>query len=585
MSNRKQSFQPALVRRVLRLVRPYWFFAAASLVCAAVSVAAQLLVPILCGDAIDAMIGLRRVDFAIVARAALAIAVSTAITAAAQWVLAACNNRIAFRVSRDLRLKAMAKLQRLPLAYLDRHPSGDLVSRMIADVDTFSDGLLLGFTQFFSGVLTIAGTLLLMAVLHLGVTAVVVLLTPLSLFAAGFITRRTYRYFRDQTAIRGEQTALVEEQIQGQRVVQAFGHEAESLRAFDDVNDRLRDASVKAVFFSSLTNPVTRFVNSVVYAAVGLTGALLAMGGGITVGQLSVFLSYANQYAKPFNEISGVVTELQNAMACIQRVFDLLDEPDQAPDAPDAAELQPDGRVSLSHVAFSYTPDRPLIENLNLDVAPGQRIAIVGPTGCGKTTLINLLLRFYDVDAGSIAAAGRDIRTVTRASLRRSYGMVLQDTWLRAGTIRENIAYGKPSASEEEIVAAARAAHAHSFIRRLPQGYDTVIAEDGGNLSLGQKQLLCIARVMLCLPPMLILDEATSSIDTRTEVKIQKAFAAMMQGRTSFIVAHRLSTIREADVILVMRDGKIVEQGNHQSLLQKGGFYATLYNSQFDTAG
>ncbi len=585
MSNRKQSFQPALVRRVLRLVRPYWFFVAASLVCAAVSVAAQLLVPILCGDAIDAMIGLHRVDFAIVARVALAIAVSTAITAAAQWVLAACNNRIAFRVSQDLRRKAMEKLQHLPLSYLDAHPSGDLVSRMIADVDTFSDGLLLGFTQFFSGVLTIAGTLILMAVLHLGVTAVVVLLTPLSLFAAGFITHRTYRYFRDQTAIRGQQTALVEEQIQGQRVVQAFGHEAESLRAFDDVNDRLRDASVKAVFFSSLTNPVTRFVNSVVYAAVGLTGALLAMGGGITVGQLSVFLSYANQYAKPFNEISGVVTELQNAMACIQRVFDLLDEPDQVPDAPDAAELQPDGRVSLSQVAFSYTPERPLIENFNLDVAPGQRIAIVGPTGCGKTTLINLLLRFYDVDAGSIAAAGRDIRTVTRASLRRSYGMVLQDTWLRAGTIRENIAYGKPSASEEEIVAAARAAHAHSFIRRLPQGYDTVIAEDGGNLSQGQKQLLCIARVMLCLPPMLILDEATSSIDTRTEVKIQKAFAAMMQGRTSFIVAHRLSTIREADVILVMRDGKIVEQGNHQSLLQKGGFYATLYNSQFDTAG
>ena len=585
MSNRKQTFQPALVRRVLRLVRPYWFFVAASLLCAAVSVAAQLLVPILCGDAIDAMIGLHRVDFAIVARVALAIAVSTAITAAAQWVLAACNNRIAFRVSQDLRRKAMEKLQHLPLSYLDAHPSGDLVSRMIADVDTFSDGLLLGFTQFFSGVLTIAGTLILMAVLHLGVTAVVVLLTPLSLFAAGFITRRTYRYFRDQTAIRGEQTALVEEQIQGQRVVQAFGHEAESLRTFDDVNDRLRDASVKAVFFSSLTNPVTRFVNSVVYAAVGLTGALLAMGGGITVGQLSVFLSYANQYAKPFNEISGVVTELQNAMACIQRVFDLLDEPDQVPDAPDAAELQPDGRVSLSHVAFSYTPERPLIENFNLDVAPGQRIAIVGPTGCGKTTLINLLLRFYDVDAGSITAAGRDIRTVTRASLRRSYGMVLQDTWLRAGTIRENIAYGKPSASDEEIVAAARSAHAHSFIRRLPQGYDTVIAEDGGNLSQGQKQLLCIARVMLCLPPMLILDEATSSIDTRTEVKIQKAFTTMMEGRTSFIVAHRLSTIREADVILVMRDGKIVEQGNHQSLLQKGGFYATLYNSQFDTAG
>ena len=574
----------ALLRRVLGLVGPYWFFVVSSLICAAVSVAAQLLVPILCGDAIDAMLGMGRVDFALVGRVAFAIALSTAIAAAAQWVLAACNNRIAFRVSRDLRLKAMAKLQRLPLAYLDRHPSGDLVSRMITDVDTFSDGLLLGFTQFFSGVLTIAGTLVLMARIHLGVTAVVVVLTPLSLFAAGFITRRTYRYFRDQTAIRGEQTALVEEQIQGQRVVQAFGHEQESLAAFDDVNDRLRDASVKAVFFSSLTNPVTRFVNSVVYAAVGLTGALLALGGGISVGQLSVFLSYANQYAKPFNEISGVVTELQNALACIQRVFDLLDAPDQIPDAAGAAVLEPDGRVKLENVSFSYVPERPLIEHFNLDVQPGQRIAIVGPTGCGKTTLINLLLRFYDVNDGAISAAGQDIRTVTRASLRKSYGMVLQDTWLRAGTIRENIAYGKPEATLEEITAAAQAAHAHSFIRRLPQGYDTVIAEDGGNLSQGQKQLLCIARVMLCLPPMLILDEATSSIDTRTEIKIQKAFAAMMEGRTSFIVAHRLSTIREADVILVMRDGKIIEQGDHRSLLAQGGFYAALYNSQFDTA-
>ena len=574
----------ALLRRVLGLVGPYWFFVVSSLICAAVSVAAQLLVPILCGDAIDTMLGVGRVDFALVGRVAFAIALSTAIAAAAQWVLAACNNRIAFRVSRDLRLQAMAKLQRLPLAYLDRHPSGDLVSRMIADVDTFSDGLLLGFTQFFSGVLTIAGTLVLMARIHLGVTAVVVVLTPLSLFAAGFITRRTYRYFRDQTAIRGEQTALVEEQIQGQRVVQAFGHEEESLAAFDDVNDRLRDASVKAVFFSSLTNPVTRFVNSVVYAAVGLTGALLALGGGISVGQLSVFLSYANQYAKPFNEISGVVTELQNALACIQRVFDLLDAPDQIPDAADAAVLEPDGRVKLENVSFSYVPERPLIEHFHLDVQPGQRIAIVGPTGCGKTTLINLLLRFYDVNDGAISAAGQDIRTVTRASLRKSYGMVLQDTWLRAGTIRENIAYGKPEATLEEITAAAQAAHAHSFIRRLPQGYDTVIAEDGGNLSQGQKQLLCIARVMLCLPPMLILDEATSSIDTRTEIKIQKAFAAMMEGRTSFIVAHRLSTIREADVILVMRDGKIIEQGDHRSLLARGGFYAALYNSQFDTA-
>ena len=573
----------SLLRRVLRLVRPYRFFIAASLLGAAISVAAQLLVPILCGDAIDAMIGMGRVDFALVARACLAIAVSTAITAVAQWVLAACNNRIAFRVSQDLRTAAMEKLQRLPLSYLDSHPSGDLVSRIIADVDTFSDGLLMGFTQFFSGVLTIAGTLILMAVIHLGVTAVVVVLTPLSLFAAGFITRRTYRYFKTQSAIRGEQTALVEEMIQGQRVVQAFGYEEKSQKAFDEVNERLKTASIQAVFFSSLTNPVTRFVNSVVYAAVGLTGALLAMGGGISVGQLSVFLSYANQYAKPFNEISGVVTELQNAMACIQRIFDLLDEPDQIPDAPDAIKLVSDGQVTIRDVAFSYTPDRPLLQNLSLDVRPGQRIAIVGPTGCGKTTLINLLMRFYDVDSGSISVAGHDIRTVTRSSLRRNYGMVLQDTWLRAGTIRENIAYGRPEASDEEIVAAAKAAHAHSFIRRLPQGYDTVIAEDGGSLSQGQKQLLSIARVMLCLPPMLILDEATSSIDTRTEVKIQAAFAKMMEGRTSFIVAHRLSTIREADVILVMRDGKIIEQGNHQSLLAQKGFYATLYYSQFDT--
>ena len=572
-----------LLRRVLRLVRPYRFFIAASLLGAAISVAAQLLVPILCGDAIDAMIGMGRVDFALVAKACLAIAVSTAITAVAQWVLAACNNRIAFRVSQDLRTAAMEKLQRLPLSYLDSHPSGDLVSRIIADVDTFSDGLLMGFTQFFSGVLTIAGTLILMAVIHLGVTAVVVVLTPLSLFAAGFITRRTYRYFKTQSAIRGEQTALVEEMIQGQRVVQAFGYEEKSQKAFDEVNERLKTASIQAVFFSSLTNPVTRFVNSVVYAAVGLTGALLAMGSGISVGQLSVFLSYANQYAKPFNEISGVVTELQNAMACIQRIFDLLDEPDQIPDAPDAIKLVSDGQVAIRDVAFSYTPDRPLLQNLSLDVRPGQRIAIVGPTGCGKTTLINLLMRFYDVDSGSISVAGHDIRTVTRASLRRNYGMVLQDTWLRAGTIRENIAYGRPAATDEEIVAAAKAAHAHSFIRRLPQGYDTVIAEDGGSLSQGQKQLLSIARVMLCLPPMLILDEATSSIDTRTEVKIQAAFAKMMEGRTSFIVAHRLSTIREADVILVMRDGRIIEQGNHQSLLSQKGFYATLYYSQFDT--
>ena len=571
------------IGRVLWLIRPYWFYVAASLLGAAISVAAQLLVPILCGNAIDAMLGKGQVDFALVAQACLAIAISTAVTAVAQWVLAACNNRIAFRVSKDLRTKAMAKIQRLPLSYLDSHPSGDLVSRIITDVDTFSDGLLMGFTQFFSGVLTIGGTLILMAVIHLGITAVVVVLTPLSLFAAGFITKRTYRYFQAQTAIRGQQTAMVEEQIQGQRVVQAFGHEEKSMEAFDKVNDALQNASIKAVFFSSLTNPVTRFVNSVVYAAVGLTGALLAMGGGISVGQLSVFLSYANQYAKPFNEISGVVTELQNAMACIQRIFDLLDEPDQIPDAPDAAVLNSDGHVTISDVSFSYTPNRPLLQGLNLDVQPGQRVAIVGPTGCGKTTLINLLMRFYDVDGGSILVAGRDVRKLTRASLRRNYGMVLQDTWLRAGTIRENICYGNPAATDAEMIAAAKAAHAHSFIRRLPQGYDTVIAEDGGSLSQGQKQLLCIARVMLCLPPMLILDEATSSIDTRTEVKIQAAFASMMRGRTSFIVAHRLSTIREADVILVMRDGQIIEQGDHKTLLARKGFYAMLYDSQFDT--
>ena len=571
------------IGRVLGLVRPYWFYVAASLLGAAISVAAQLLVPILCGNAIDAMLGKGQVDFALVAQACLAIAISTAVTAVAQWVLAACNNRIAFRVSKDLRTKAMAKIQRLPLSYLDSHPSGDLVSRIITDVDTFSDGLLMGFTQFFSGVLTIGGTLILMAVIHLGITAVVVVLTPLSLFAAGFITKRTYRYFQAQTAIRGQQTAMVEEQIQGQRVVQAFGHEEKSLEAFDKVNNALQNASIKAVFFSSLTNPVTRFVNSVVYAAVGLTGALLAMGGGISVGQLSVFLSYANQYAKPFNEISGVVTELQNAMACIQRIFDMLDEPDQIPDAPDAAVLTSDGHVTISDVSFSYTPDRPLLQGLNLDVQPGQRVAIVGPTGCGKTTLINLLMRFYDVDSGAILVAGHDVRQLTRASLRRNYGMVLQDTWLRAGTIRENICYGNPAATDAEMIAAAKAAHAHSFIRRLPQGYDTVIAEDGGSLSQGQKQLLCIARVMLCLPPMLILDEATSSIDTRTEVKIQAAFASMMRGRTSFIVAHRLSTIREADVILVMRDGQIIEQGDHKTLLARKGFYAMLYYSQFDT--
>ena len=507
---------------------------------------------------------------------------ATGITAAAQWVLSVCNNRIIFGVSRDLRNAAIGKIQTLPLSYLDVHPSGDLVSRIIADVDTFADGLLMGFTQLFTGVLTILGTLGFMITVNLPITLVVVCLTPLSLFAASFIARHTYRHFQRQTAVRGEQTAFVNEMIEGQKVVQAFGHETESLDAFDEVNKRLQRASMKAVFFSSLTNPCTRFVNSMVYVGVGLSGALFAIAGGISVGQLSVFLSYANQYAKPFNEISGVVTELQNALACAARIFQLLDEQSQTADSEQAVILESDGRVDLNKVSFRYVPERPLIEDFTLEVKPGQRIALVGPTGCGKTTLINLLMRFYDVDSGSIKVSGKDIRDVTRASLRRNYGMVLQDTWLKAGTIRENISYGKPDATEEEIVAAAKAAHADSYIRRLPQGYDTVIAEDGGNISQGQKQLLCIARVMLCLPPMLILDEATSSIDTRTEIKIQSAFARMMEGRTSFIVAHRLSTIREANVILVMNDGHIVEQGDHQSLMNQNGFYARLYNSQFD---
>ena len=543
----------ATLNRVLHKIRPYSAFVVCSLLVAAVSVAAQLYIPILCGDAIDKMLGKGNVDLAGVLHIAVSILVVAAVAALAQWLLSVCNNRITFSVSRDLRNEALRKIQTLPLSYLDSHPSGDIVSRMVADVDTFADGLLMGFTQLFSGILTIFGTLLFMLRENVPITLVVVCITPLSLVVAGFLAKRSYGYFQSQSTVRGKQTALVNEMIEGQKVVQAFGHEAESLAAFDEVNGQLQDVSLKAIFFSSLTNPATRFVNNIVYAGVGLVGALYAVRGGITIGQLSVFLSYANQYTKPFNEISGVVTE-----------------------------LQPDGHVQLQDVSFRYLPDRPLIEGLSLDVQPGQRIAIVGPTGCGKTTLINLLMRFYDVNSGSIKVSGTDIRDVTRASLRGSYGMVLQDTWLRAGTVRENIAYGKPDATMDEVIAAAKAAHAHSFIRRLPEGYDTVIAEDGGNISQGQKQLLCIARVMLCLPPMLILDEATSSIDTRTEVRIQKAFARMMQGRTSFIVAHRLSTIREADVILVMKDGHIVEQGNHDQLLAQGGFYAKLYNSQFE---
>ncbi len=572
----------ATLNRVLHKIHPYSAFVVCSLLVAAVSVAAQLYIPILCGDAIDKMLGKGNVDLAGVLRIAVSILVVAAVAALAQWLLSVCNNRITFSVSRDLRNEALRKIQTLPLSYLDSHPSGDIVSRMVADVDTFADGLLMGFTQLFSGILTIFGTLLFMLRENVPITLVVVCITPLSLVVAGFLAKRSYGYFQSQSTVRGKQTALVNEMIEGQKVVQAFGHEAESLAAFDEVNGQLQDVSLKAIFFSSLTNPATRFVNNIVYAGVGLVGALYAVRGGITIGQLSVFLSYANQYTKPFNEISGVVTELQNALACAARVFELLDAEDQVPEAENAAALQPDGHVQLQDVSFRYLPDRPLIEGLSLDVQPGQRIAIVGPTGCGKTTLINLLMRFYDVNSGSIKVSGTDIQDVTRASLRGSYGMVLQDTWLRAGTVRENIAYGKPDATMDEVIAAAKAAHAHSFIRRLPDGYDTVIAEDGGNISQGQKQLLCIARVMLCLPPMLILDEATSSIDTRTEVRIQKAFARMMQGRTSFIVAHRLSTIREADVILVMKDGHIVEQGNHDQLLAQGGFYAKLYNSQFE---
>ena len=572
----------ATLNRVLHKIRPYSAFVVCSLLVAAVSVAAQLYIPILCGEAIDKMLGKGNVDLAGVLRIAVSILVVAAVAALAQWLLSVCNNRITFSVSRDLRNEALRKIQTLPLSYLDSHPSGDIVSRMVADVDTFADGLLMGFTQLFSGILTIFGTLLFMLRENVPITLVVVCITPLSLVVAGFLAKRSYGYFQSQSTVRGKQTALVNEMIEGQKVVQAFGHEAESLAAFDEVNGQLQEVSLKAIFFSSLTNPATRFVNNIVYAGVGLVGALYAVRGGITIGQLSVFLSYANQYTKPFNEISGVVTELQNALACAARVFELLDAEDQVPEAENAAALQPDGHVQLQDVSFRYLPDRPLIEGLSLDVQPGQRIAIVGPTGCGKTTLINLLMRFYDVNSGSIKVSGTDIRDVTRASLRGSYGMVLQDTWLRAGTVRENIAYGKPDATMDEVIAAAKAAHAHSFIRRLPEGYDTVIAEDGGNISQGQKQLLCIARVMLCLPPMLILDEATSSIDTRTEVRIQKAFARMMQGRTSFIVAHRLSTIREADLILVMKDGHIVEQGSHDQLLAQGGFYAKLYNSQFE---
>ena len=583
------SRKPSTLRRVLRYVRPYGGYLLLSLLCAAASVATQLYVPILTGDAIDFMVGQGQVDLPHVLIICRNIVVTLAVTALAQWVMGACNNRAAFSVTRDLRRAMMDKIQTLPLATLDGRSTGDLLSRMAADVDAFSDGLLMGFTQLFTGVLTILGTLLFMLTLNPSITAVVVLVTPLSLVVAAQIARHTYRNFQAQNQARGRQTGFVNEMIEGQRVVRAFGREDRTLEEFDALNEELRRASQKAVFLSSLTNPSTRFVNSVVYAGVGLVGALSAIGlipgTRITVGQLSVFLSYANQYTKPFNEISGVVTELQNALSCAGRIFELLDTPSQSPDAPEAVVLTPeavDGSVALDRVSFRYVPERPLIEDFSLAVQPGQRVAIVGPTGCGKTTLINLLMRFYDVDGGAISVSGTDIRNITRPSLRRSYGMVLQETWLNSGTVAENIAYGRPDASQEEIEAAAKAAHAHGFISRLPEGYQTVLGEDGGALSQGQKQLLCIARVMLCLPPMLILDEATSSIDTRTELRIQDAFARMMRGRTSFIVAHRLSTIQSADTILVMRDGHIVEQGDHETLLRQGGFYAQLYQSQFD---
>ena len=569
------------LKRILHYVRPYGFLVFLSLLCAAVSAGAQLLIPIFTGNVLDLLVGPGGVQWKEIPGMLGWIALAAVLAAVAQQLLSMCNNRITFSICKDLRNQVSRKLQKLPLSYLDTHPSGDLVSRMVGDVDTFADGLLMGFTQLFTGVITIVGTLVIMLSLNPWITAIVVLLTPMSFFVTGFIAKRTHKHFQQQAKERGVQTALINELMEGQRVVKAYGHEDESLRDFDVVNDRLSKAALNATFFSSLTNPSTRLVNNIVYAAVALVGALFVGPGGITVGQLSVFLSYASQYAKPFNEISGVVTELQNSITCAQRIFELLDETEEIPDSREVPDPDQMGKVELRNVDFSYVAEKPLIRDLNLQVAPGQRIAIVGPTGCGKTTLINLLMRFYDVDGGQIRTAGKDIRSISRKSLRGCYGMVLQDTWLKAGTVRENIAYGSPEATETEIVAAAKAAHAHSFIRRLPQGYDTIIAENGENLSAGQRQLLCIARAMLNLPPMLILDEATSSIDTRTELKIQDAFSKMMQGRTSFIVAHRLSTIRSADVILVMKNGSVIEQGSHRELMKKNGFYASLYNSQF----
>lgn len=570
------------VKKVIIRIKKYWVFLILSIIMATITVASSLYVPILVGNAIDYIIGPSNVNFRLIAQILAEIGVVIGITALSQWIMNICNNKITYHVTRDIRDEAIEKIEHLPLKYIDGHSYGDIVSRVIADVDQFADGLLMGFTQFFSGVMTILGTLGFMLSINVKITLVVVLITPVSFFVASFIAKRTYKMFKLQSETRGEQTALIDEMIGGQKVVSAYCHEEEAVRQFDEINDRLQKYSLNAIFFSSITNPSTRFVNSLVYAGVAVTGAISAIYGRLTVGQLSCFLSYANQYTKPFNEISGVVTELQNAIACASRVFELIEEEPEAAESSNAVNLENvDGRVDLNDVEFSYVPDKKLIEDFNLHVKKGQKIAIVGPTGCGKTTIINLLMRFYDVNSGSIDVSGVDIRELTRRSLRAGYGMVLQDTWLKSGTIRDNIIMGKPDATDEEIIEAAKAAHSHGFIKRLPNGYDTVIGEDGGSLSQGQKQLLCITRVMLCHPPMLILDEATSSIDTRTEIKIQNAFNKLMEGRTSFIVAHRLSTIQSADVILVMKDGHIIEQGNHEELLAKNGFYKKLYESQF----
>ena len=580
----KRQGQMETLKKVFHYMKHYIPILILSIILATITVALTLYFPILTGKAIDFILAKGKVDFAGILSLAKEGILIIAITALAQWIMNMCNNRMTYNIVRDIRKDAFDKMEHLPLSYIDSHSHGDMVSRIIADVDTFADGLLMGFTQLFTGIATIVGTLIFMLVIDVKITLVVVILTPLSLFVASFIAKKTYSMFQLQTKTRGEQTALIEEMVGNQNVVQAFNHEDEALEQFDEINQRLQKYSLRAIFFSSITNPSTRFINSLVYAAVGIVGALsvILTNGAFSVGNLSCFLSYANQYTKPFNGISGVITELQNALACAARIFELIEEPAEEPDDEDAYVLEnADGTVDIDHVYFSYVPDQKLIEDFNLHVKPGQRVAIVGPTGCGKTTLINLLMRFYDANSGKITVSDHDIMHMTRNSLRANYGMVLQETWLKKGTIRDNICMGKPEATEEEMIAAAKASPAHSFIKRLPKGYDTVITEDGGNLSQGQKQLLCIARVMLCLPPMLILDEATSSIDTRTEIRIQKAFLTMMQGRTSFIVAHRLSTIREADVILVMKDGKIIEQGNHDTLLAQNGFYANLYNSQF----